>query len=69
MSNNIFIEPETMRKAEENTREAFQAAHDAIKNGTPDGIRAADGSNDGATPPAGIYYNKQSKQEKENRKQ
>lgn len=41
MNNNIYIEPETMRKAEENTREALQAAHDAIKNGTPDEIRAA----------------------------
>lgn len=35
----IFIEPETMQKAEENTRAAFTAAHAAIENGTPEQIR------------------------------
>lgn len=41
MERKIYIEPETLEKAEQNTREAFQAAHDAIRNGTPDEIRAA----------------------------
>lgn len=41
MKRKIYIEPETLEKAEQNTREAFQAAHDAIENGTPDEIRAA----------------------------
>lgn len=41
MSNNIYIEPETMRKAEENTREALKNAAYIIEEGTPDEIRAA----------------------------
>ena len=41
MNNNIFIEPETMRKAEENTREALKSAAYIIEEGTPDEIRAA----------------------------
>lgn len=37
----IFIEPETMQKAEQNTAEAIQKAHKAITDGTPDEIRSA----------------------------
>ena len=37
----VYIEAETLQKAEENTREAIQNAHEIIKNGTPDEIRAA----------------------------
>ena len=39
--NNIYIEPETMRKAEENTAGAIKTAQDAIREGTPEEIRAA----------------------------
>lgn len=41
MNSNIFIEPETMRKAEENTREALKNTAFIIEQGTPDEIRAA----------------------------
>lgn len=41
MNNKIFIESETMRKAEENTREALKNAAFIIEEGTPDEIRAA----------------------------
>lgn len=41
MKKSVYIEPETLEKAEQNTREAFQKAHEAIQNGTPDEIREA----------------------------
>ena len=41
MDKKIYIEPETMRKAEENTREAMKNAVFVIENGTPEEIRAA----------------------------
>ena len=41
MNTNIFIEPETMRKAEENTRKALKNAAYIIEAGTPEEIRAA----------------------------
>ena len=40
MQKQIFIEPETMKRAEANTAEAIQKAKEAIKDGTPDEIRA-----------------------------
>ena len=38
---NIYIERETLEKAEENTREALKNTAFIIENGTPDEIRAA----------------------------
>jgi hypothetical protein len=37
----IYIEPETMKRAEENTREALKNTAFIIEQGTPDEIRAA----------------------------
>ena len=41
MDRHIYIEKETLEKAQKNTAEAIQNAHKAIKDGTPDEIRAA----------------------------
>jgi len=41
MDSRIYIEPETLKRAAENSREAFQEARAAVKNGSPEEIRAA----------------------------
>ena len=41
MERKIYIEPETLEKAEQNTREALKNAAYIIEEGTPDEIRAA----------------------------
>jgi len=41
MDRHIYIEKETLEKAQKNTAEAIQNSHKAIKDGTPDEIRAA----------------------------
>lgn len=41
MSRKIYIEPETLKRAEINSREAIREARETIKDGTPEEIRAA----------------------------
>lgn len=41
MENRVYIEPETINKAAENSHNANRKALDTIKNGTPDDIRQA----------------------------
>jgi len=38
---NIYIEPETIQRAAENSRDAIKEARETIKNGSPEEIRAA----------------------------
>lgn len=41
MKQNIYIEPETLNKAQENTTAAIHAAGETIKDGSPEEIKAA----------------------------